>query len=77
MKNFYANDPYFKLDTKCDFEFHWPIELSMHPPLDTMPSSLRDKIKDFAWQMYLRGAQETMLFVERRYPDWDKEKDDL
>ena len=37
----------------------------------------RDKIKEFAWQMYLRGAQETMLFVERRYPDWDKEKDDL
>lgn len=77
MKKFYADESSFKENRKYDFEFCWPIELSMYPPLDTMPSELRDEIKNFAWQMYFRGAQETMRLVEQDFPDWDKEKDEL
>lgn len=77
MKNFYADDPYFKEDRKHEFDILWVTELSMYPPLDTMPPSLREKLKGFACQMYFRGGQETQLLIERRYPDWNKDKDDL
>jgi hypothetical protein len=77
MTECYSNNSAFKRITKNDFEFWWPTELSMYPPLDTMSAELRDEIKNFAWKIYLKGSQETMRSVEQQYPDWDKEKDDL
>ena len=51
----------FELVRKNEFEYLWKNQLSMISPIDNMPSSLRDKIKEFAWKVYLEGSITTQI----------------
>ena len=38
------------------FERLWREEFSFIPPLDKMPASLRDKLKEYSWKVYISSV---------------------
>jgi hypothetical protein len=38
------------------FERLWREEFSLIPPLDKMPATLRDKLKEYSWKVYMSSV---------------------
>lgn len=54
----------FRINRRYEFDHLWKSHFSMLPPLDSISASLRDKLKEFSWQVYLEGSIMTQIDTE-------------